>query len=81
MESKLFKKLRDSILPILQLIVSNINGLRGFIGIDFILKENSQISIIEINPRLTCSYVGLSKYNKNNTAVKILNSFEINNLV
>ena len=80
-ESKMFKKLRDSILPILHLIVSNITGLRGFIGIDFILKENSQISIIEINPRLTCSYIGLSKYNKDNTAVKILNSFEIKNLV
>ena len=80
-ESKMFKKLRDSILPILHLIVSNITGLRGFIGIDFILKENSQISIIEINPRLTCSYIGLSKYNKDNTAVKILNSFEIKDLV
>ena len=80
-ESKMFKKLRESILPILHLIVSNITGLRGFIGIDFILKENSQLSIIEINPRLTCSYIGLSKYNKDNTAVKILNSFEIKNLV
>ena len=80
-ESKMFKKLRESILPILHLIVSNITGLRGFIGIDFILKENSQISIIEINPRLTCSYIGLSKYNKDNTAVKILNSFEIKDLI
>ena len=80
-ENKMFKKLRDSILPILHLIVSNITGLRGFIGIDFILKKNSQISIIEINPRLTCSYIGLSKYNKDNTAVKILNSFEIKDLV
>ena len=80
-ESKMFKKLRESILPILHLIVSNISGLRGFIGIDFILTENSQLSIIEINPRLTCSYIGLSKYNKDNTAVKILNSFEIKNLV
>ena len=80
-ESKMFKKLRESILPILHLIVSNINGLRGFIGIDFILKKNSQLSIIEINPRLTCSYIGLSKYNKDNTAVKILNSFEIKDLI
>ena len=80
-ESKMFKKLRESILPILHLIVSNITGLRGFIGIDFILKENSQLSIIEINPRLTCSYIGLSQYNKDNTAVKILNAFEMKNLV
>ena len=80
-ETKMFKKLYTSILPIISLIVANITDLRGFIGIDFILKENSQISIIEINPRLTCSYVGLSKHNKDNAAVKILNSFEINNLV
>ena len=79
-ESKMFKKLRESILPILHLIVSNISGLRGFIGIDFILTENSQLSIIEINPRLTCSYIGISKYKKGNVALKILNSFEINNL-
>ncbi len=80
-ENKMFKKLHKSILPIISLIAANINGLRGFIGIDFILKENSQISIIEINPRLTCSYIGISKYKKSNAALKILNSFEIKNLV
>ncbi|MDA9718765.1 ATP-grasp domain-containing protein [Betaproteobacteria bacterium] len=80
-ESKLFKRLRENILPTLHLIVVNISDLRGFIGVDFILNENSQISIIEINPRLTCSYIGLSKYNRDNTAVKILNSFEIKDLV
>ena len=68
-ENKMFKKLRESIFQP-HLIISNITDLRGFIGIDFILKDNSQISIIEINPRLTCSYIGLSKYNKDNTAVK-----------
>ena len=76
----MLKKLYEGILPIVSLIVANITGLRGFIGIDFILKENSQISIIEINPRLTCSYIGISKYKKDNVALKILNSFEINNL-
>ena len=79
-ENKMFKKLRESILPTLYLIVSNIADLRGFIGIDFILKENFQISIIEINPRLTCSYIGISKYNKDNVAMKILKSFEIKDL-
>ena len=80
-ENKMFEKLHESILPTISLIVSNITGLRGFIGIDFILRKDSQISIIEINPRLTCSYIGISKYNKSNTAVKILKSFEIKNLV
>ena len=79
-QNKMLKKLYEGILPIVSLIVANINGLRGFIGIDFILKENSQISIIEINPRLTCSYIGISKYKKGNVALKILNSFEINDL-
>ncbi|MDA9690203.1 ATP-grasp domain-containing protein [Betaproteobacteria bacterium] len=80
-ENKMFEKLYESIMPTISVIVSNITDLRGFTGIDFILKKNSQISIIEINPRLTCSYIGLSKHNKDNTAVKILNSFEMNNLV
>ena len=79
-ENKMLKKLYEGILPIVSLIIANITGLRGFIGIDFILKENSQISIIEINPRLTCSYIGISKYKKVNVALRILNSFEINNL-
>ncbi len=37
-------------------------GLRGYVGVDLVLgdqADGSQDSVIEINPRLTTSYVGL----------------------
>ncbi len=34
---------------------------RGWIGVDFILSESGQLMVIEINPRLTTSFVGLSR--------------------
>ena len=35
-------------------------GLRGFVGVDLILDEQAPgVSVVEINPRLTTSYVGL----------------------
>jgi predicted ATP-grasp superfamily ATP-dependent carboligase len=38
--------------------VSLVPGLRGYVGVDMVLAEN-QCYVIEINPRLTTSYVGL----------------------
>lgn len=34
-------------------------GLRGFVGIDFVLTPAGQPVVIEINPRLTCAYAEL----------------------
>lgn len=34
---------------------------RGWVGVDFLLSEDGQLTVIEINPRLTTSFVGLSK--------------------
>lgn len=34
-------------------------GLWGFVGIDLVIQANGAISVIEINPRLTTSYVNL----------------------
>ncbi|MBD3230519.1 MAG: ATP-grasp domain-containing protein [Candidatus Lokiarchaeota archaeon] len=39
--------------------INLIPGLNGYIGIDFVLKERPYI--IEINPRLTTSYIGLNE--------------------
>ena len=41
-----------------QRAVSLVPGLRGYVGVDMVLTEN-QCYVIEINPRLTTSYVGL----------------------
>jgi predicted ATP-grasp superfamily ATP-dependent carboligase len=35
-----------------------ISGLRGYVGVDLILTEDT-VSLIEVNPRLTTSYIGL----------------------
>ncbi|MBC7945568.1 MAG: ATP-grasp domain-containing protein [Burkholderiales bacterium] len=40
-------------------IASAIPGLWGYVGVDFILSEDSGAIVLEVNPRLTTSYVGL----------------------
>jgi predicted ATP-grasp superfamily ATP-dependent carboligase len=41
-----------------QKIASAMPGLWGYVGVDFIMTENGAV-VLEINPRLTTSYVGL----------------------
>jgi predicted ATP-grasp superfamily ATP-dependent carboligase len=36
-------------------------GLRGFVGVDFLLDEQDRATVLEINPRPTTSYVGLAR--------------------
>lgn len=38
-----------------------IPGLRGYVGIDLVWHASRGPVVIEVNPRLTCAYVGLSK--------------------
>ncbi|MHA1751900.1 MAG: ATP-grasp domain-containing protein [Candidatus Helarchaeota archaeon] len=47
----------DDIFKIAIDCVSSITGLNGYVGIDFVIGEKP--SIIEINPRLTTSYIGV----------------------
>lgn len=49
-----------------------IPGLKGFVGVDFVLDKDSNICVIEINPRITCSYIGLSNYLNRSLAKEIL---------
>ena len=53
---------------------NSIHGLRGYVGIDLLLPDASSISplIVEINPRLTTSYVGYRKLCRNNIAERML---------
>lgn len=45
----------------------------GYVGLDIVLGEDSQQDVlVEVNPRLTTSYVGLSSLAKNNLAEGIL---------
>ena len=49
--------------------LSTISDLKGFIGVDLILGETSDDDrVVEINPRLTTSYVGLRRLSRVNLA-------------
>ena len=53
-------------------IVKSLPGLRGYVGVDFILTDEMAVAL-EINPRLTTSYVGLRKVTNFNLAQAIIN--------
>ena len=43
--------------------VWSVPGLRGFVGVDYIWSDANQTAeVIEINPRVTTSYVGLARH-------------------
>ncbi|MEM2739503.1 MAG: ATP-grasp domain-containing protein [Candidatus Bathyarchaeia archaeon] len=46
-------------------------GLKGYIGIDTVISGD-EVYVIEVNPRLTVSYIGLSRSYKGNPAEAIL---------
>jgi predicted ATP-grasp superfamily ATP-dependent carboligase len=47
-------------------------GLGGFVGIDMVWNEERGAVVIEVNPRVTCAYVGLSARLGRNLAADIL---------
>ncbi len=57
---------------IINRIAKIILGLWGYVGIDFILNEFNQLMILEINPRLTTSYVGINQATGINLAKTVL---------
>ena len=48
-------------------------GLKGYVGVDLVLAGKPYI--VEVNPRLTTSYLGVRRTFKQNLAAEILNSF------
>ena len=55
-------------------------GLFGFVGIDILIR-NDMIYIVEINPRLTTSYVGLNETIGCNMVDLLLNHKYIKNII
>jgi len=56
--------------------VAAVDGLRGWIGVDLVLgaaTDGSDDTVIEINPRLTTSYIGLRALAEANLAAAMLN--------
>jgi predicted ATP-grasp superfamily ATP-dependent carboligase len=53
-------------------VAAAIPGLRGYVGIDVVWSERGGPVVIEVNPRVTCAYVGLSALLRRNVAADIL---------
>jgi len=54
-------------------VVKSFHGLKGYVGVDLVLTEKEAV-VIEVNPRLTTSYVGLRKTAGFNLAQAIINA-------
>jgi len=52
----------------------SMTGLRGFVGIDLVWHAQRGPVIIEVNPRVTCAYVGLSQALGRNLAAEVIAS-------
>lgn len=65
--------LRNEVFKMATKSVESVQGLRGYVGMDFILTDKAAVAI-EINPRLTTSYVGLRRVVNFNPAQAIINA-------
>jgi predicted ATP-grasp superfamily ATP-dependent carboligase len=57
--------------PLAQRVADALPGLRGYVGVDLIDGPNGPV-ILEVNPRLTASYIGLSRRLEVNVAGLVL---------
>jgi tyramine---L-glutamate ligase len=53
-------------------IADALPGLRGFVGVDLVWHDALGPVAIEVNPRLTCAYVGLSQRLSRNLAAEVM---------
>lgn len=54
-------------------VVESIRGLRGYVGVDMVLTREEPV-VMEVNPRLTTSYIGLQKVVNFNPAQAIVDA-------
>jgi predicted ATP-grasp superfamily ATP-dependent carboligase len=66
-------KLENAAFKTAKKLVESVKGLKGYIGVDLVLTENEPV-IIEVNPRLTTSYVGIRRVVKANLAQAIMDA-------
>ncbi|WP_029148896.1 ATP-grasp domain-containing protein [Methylophilus sp. 5] len=71
-------------LPAMQQLAEQIHrampGLVGYWGADMILTQDNQLMLVEVNPRLTTPYIGLSQLLTENPAEMILDTILNNHL-
>jgi predicted ATP-grasp superfamily ATP-dependent carboligase len=59
-------------------VLESMPGLAGFVGVDMVWHAQRGPVVIEVNPRLTCAYVGLSAYLQRNLAREMLATHQVN---
>jgi predicted ATP-grasp superfamily ATP-dependent carboligase len=65
--------LREEAFSIAEKVVDSISGLRGYVGVDLILSQDKPF-VVDVNPRLTTSYVGLGKVAGFNVGEALVNA-------
>jgi predicted ATP-grasp superfamily ATP-dependent carboligase len=65
--------LKSEAFAVAEKIAKSFPDLRGYVGVDFVLTKDEAVAI-EVNPRLTTSYVGLSGVANFNLAQAIINA-------
>lgn len=65
---------KNEMLNIAKKIVATITGFSGYIGVDLIALKN-ELYVLEINPRFTTAYAGISESLGCNVTAKILDTF------
>lgn len=68
-----YHALRQEAFEAAEKLVESVQGLRGYVGVDFVLTDEAAVAI-EVNPRLTTSYVGLRRVVNFNPAQAIVNA-------
>jgi predicted ATP-grasp superfamily ATP-dependent carboligase len=65
--------LRAEAFEVAEKLVKSAPGLRGYVGVDFVLTDEAAVAI-EVNPRLTTSYVGVRRVVNFNPAQAIVDA-------
>ncbi|WP_292460935.1 tyramine--L-glutamate ligase [Methanothermococcus sp.] len=59
-ETNISHPLKDKIIEESKKALKRIDGLNGYVGVDILIDKNNEIYVLEINPRITTSIVGLN---------------------
>ena len=65
--------LKEAAFKVAEKVVESFSGLRGYVGVDLVLAKGKPF-VVDVNPRLTTSYVGLNRVAAFNIAEAMVNA-------
>ena len=66
----------DAFAALARNVADAIPGLHGYVGIDLVLRDDGRPVVVEVNPRVTCAYAGLSAALDRNVGSEVLRQHE-----